>query len=88
MAGPARGHVRGFLSSLLPPTSGWAETHMAGGSWHHHTGTWWGWAKAWLVTAAGREEAPKKEQWGLCLQGSHHRAGPHVLSFHKHSWST
>lgn len=70
MAGPATGHVRGSLSSLLLPTSGCVETHMAGGSWHHHTGTWWGWATAWLVKAAGGEEAAKRERWGLCLQPS------------------
>lgn len=31
---------------------------MTGGSWHHHTGTWRGWVKAWLVKVACREEAP------------------------------
>lgn len=45
-----------------PPPSGWAETHMAGGSWHHRTGTWWGWAKRGLVEVARREEAPGKNR--------------------------
>lgn len=60
MAVPARGYVRGSLLSLLLPALGWVETHMTGGSWHHHTGTWWGRAKARLVEVAGRKEAPGK----------------------------
>lgn len=44
-----------------PPCSGWVETHRAGGSWPHHTGTRRGGAEAGLVKAAGREEAPGKD---------------------------
>lgn len=39
---------------------------VAGGRWHHHTGTRWGWARAWLVKVAGREEASLELMDLLC----------------------
>lgn len=69
VAGPARGRVRGSVISLPLPSPGWAETHMAQERWHHHTGTRWGWARAWLLKAAGREETPGKKG-ELCLPGA------------------
>lgn len=74
-AGPARGHVRGSVTSLLLTPPGWAETHMVGGSWHHHTGTRWGCARARLVKGAGRQETPGKSSGVLAC----HQAGPQVL---------
>lgn len=60
-----------------PPASGWVETHMAGGSRHHHTGTWWDWAKAGLVQGAGRQEAPGRNG-GVCVRSPqlYHQAAP------------
>ena len=69
VAGPARGRVRGSVTSLPLLSPGWAETHMAQERWHHHTGTR-GWARAWLLKVAGREETPGKKVGSVCMEHS------------------
>ena len=78
-AGPATGHVRGFVTFLRLAPPGRPETHVAGASWCHHTGTRWGWAGVWQVKGAGTEEAPGKDGGVYaCGLKTNHEAGPRV----------
>ena len=78
-AGPATGHVRGFVTFLRLAPPGRPETHVAGASWCHHTGTRWGWAGVWQVKGAGTEEAPGRDGGVYaCGLKTNHEAGPRV----------
>lgn len=82
MAGPTRGHVRGSLSSLPLPTSGWVHSPGRTGLAPSHRDTG-GLGQDPAGEGSRQRGGAWKEEWGLRLQPAAPPA-PHIPAFNGH----